>query len=123
GLTSGVPLFGAVRGGAAAVIYHLIYVGLFVAMGAGLWNAAPWGLNVMLAGTIYYTLDSLRYLFDRPAREAYMAQQLQGFGDLFDRADLNSYLHMMTLMTVLFIVCWWGFLLYLYMRRDYFKKS
>ncbi|NOZ21636.1 MAG: hypothetical protein GXP25_11190 [Planctomycetes bacterium] len=122
-LTSGIPLFGAIRGGPVAVIYHLLYVGLFLAMGVGLWVASRWGYRIMFAGTIFYTLDKALYLLDRRARQADLLHKLQGYGGMFvlDQAEQGAILRAMVLMTVLFIACWWGFLLYLYVRRDYFK--
>lgn len=122
-LTSDTPLFGAIRGGTVAVIYHLLYVGLFLGVGIGLWIASPWGYKFMFAGTIFYTLDKVRYLLDHRAREAELLQRLHGYRGLLDMTNQDSILRMMVLLTVLFIVCWWGFLLYLYLHRDYFKSA
>lgn len=119
-LTSGVPLFGAMRGGAIAVAYHLLYFGLFLAMGIGLWAARPWGYRVMFVGTIIYSLDKVIYLLDRQARDAAMREMLAGYGGMLDIVDLSSMQQMMILFTVLMVVSWWGFLLYLYFRRSYF---
>jgi hypothetical protein len=62
--TSRIPLFGALRGGAVAAGYHVIYFALFMAMGIGLWQARAWGYRMMFAGTIVYTLDKAIYLLD-----------------------------------------------------------
>ena len=118
--TSGVPLFGAVRGGAVAVSYHLLYAGLFVAMGVGLWVARPWGYWVTFAGTVFYTLDRALYMLDHRARDAAMLQELHGYGGMFDMVDLGSILWMTNVVTAVCVACWWGFVLYLYLRRDYF---
>lgn len=121
--TSGVPLFGAVRGGAVAVSYHLLYVGLFVAMGVGLWVARPWGYWVTFAGTVFYTLDRALYMLDQQARHAAVLQELHGYGGMFDMVDPGSILWMTNGVAALGVACWWGFVLYLYVRRDYFQRG
>lgn len=69
-LSSGVSLFGQVRGGLTAVVYHLLFIGLFFAMGIGLWNAKSWGLKFMCGGTIFYTMDRVLYLINQKAMAA-----------------------------------------------------
>lgn len=122
-LTSGIPLFGAIRGGAIAVVYHLLYFGLFLAMGIGLWAARPWGYRVMFIGTIIYSLDKVIYLLDRQARDAAMREMLAGYGGILDIVDPGSMQQMISLITVLMVVSWWGFLLYLYFRQSYFGAT
>lgn len=122
-LTSGIPLFGAIRGGAIAVVYHLVYIGLFLAMGIGLWAARPWGYRVMFVGTIIYSLDKVIYLLDRQARDAAMREMLAGYGGMLGMADPGSMQQMINLFTMLMVVSWWGFLLYLYFRQSYFRAT
>ena len=121
--TSGIPLFGAIRGGAIAVVYHLLYFGLFLAMGIGLWAARPWGYRVMFIGTIIYSLDKVIYLLDRQARDAATREMLAGYGGMLDMVDPGSMQQIMTLFTMLMVVSWWGFLLYLYFRHNYFETT
>lgn len=120
GLSAAVPLFGAMRTGAVAALYHLVYVGLFATMGAGLWTAQPWGYWVMVGGTIFYTLDKARYMLDSAAREAELQQQLGALEGLSSLIDPNSITQLMNLLTVLVVLCWWGFVAYLYLNRSYF---
>ena len=61
-VTSGAPLFGAMRGGLVAIIYHLLYAGLFLGLGFGLWQAKPWGVKLVFLTTLLYTLDKAQYL-------------------------------------------------------------
>ena len=121
-ITAAVPLFGGLRGGAAAIAYHLAYVGLFAAMGVGLWSAKSWGLQAVLAGTIFYTLDRCLYLLDGGARTAEASGALDGLGSLLDSETLGFVAQTMTLTTVLSIVCWWAFVFYLWQRRSYFHR-
>ena len=122
-LTGKVPLFGAMRGGAAAILYHAIYIALFAAMGAGLWELRPWGYRMMLGGTIFYTLDRARYLLEYHARSADIASQTQGLGDLGDIIDPGFALMMTSVAALVSVLCWWGFMLYLYMNRARFQDG
>jgi hypothetical protein len=122
-LSSAVPLLGSIRGGAVAVVYHLLYVGLFLGMGIGLWAAKSWGYQFMFAGTVFYTLDKIRYLLDGRAREAEISGALGGMGALLGADGESSIAQAMVLSTVLTLACWWGFVLYLYFKRDYFQSS
>jgi hypothetical protein len=103
-VTTEIPLFGAVRGG--AVLYHLVYATLFLAMGVGLLMGRRWGYRVVLAGTLYYTLDKSLYLLDRKTMEVHLMQQLQQYREIFELIEKDSILQMMVLTTVLFVGCW-----------------
>ena len=122
-LTSEIPLFGAVRGGVVAVMYHLGYVVLFLALGIGLWTLRRWGYQLVFAGTLYYTLDKVLYLLGRQAREAHLIEQLTKYGDVLDLVDKGFILQMMNLTTLLFLACWWGFALYIYTQREHFRPG
>ena len=122
-VSSTVPLFGTLRGGVVAVVYHLLYVGLFLGMGVCLWAAKSWGFRLMCAGTVFYTLDKIRYLLDSQARVAEVTSALGGYGELLGVGGQSSVTQVMVLATVLSLACWWGFLLYLYFKRDYFQSS
>ena len=120
-VTTEVPLLGAVRGGAVAVLYHLVYATLFVAPGAGLLTAKRWGYRRVFAGTLYYTLDSFRYLLERKTAALHLAQQLQQYREVLELFGKDFILQIMVLATVLSVGCWWGFALYIYLRRGYFR--
>lgn len=118
-LNGKIPLLGAVRGGGVAIGYHLIYAGLFLAMGIGLWLARPWGLRVMLGGTIFYSLDRVLYVFDRHSMNEYFSSQFQGLGEM---VDLGNFIQLVSVAYLVSIICWWGFMIYLYFRRGEFKE-
>ena len=120
-VTGETPLFGAVRGGAVAVLYHLVYVALFLALGVGLWTGRRWGYRLVFAGTFFYTLDRSLYLVDRETMEAHLMQQLQQYGEILDLIGKSSFLEMLVLATVLSVGFWWSFALYIYVRRSYFR--
>ena len=121
-LSSEVPLFGAVRAGMVAVTYHLLYVALFAVMGMGLLIGRYWGYKAVFAGTLVYTLDKVLLLLDRRAMEAYLTGQLKGNLEVLDFVDQDSLLQLMVAFSLLLIACWWGFALYVYLRRDYFRR-
>jgi hypothetical protein len=119
-LTSQVPLFGALRGGVVAVIWHLVYFSLFLGLAIGLWRAKPWGYKLVFVGTLLYTLDNVSTLFYREFMKAWLMQQLSRYEDIWQLIDIGIVLQMVTLMMLVFVACWWGFAVYTYWRREYF---
>lgn len=118
-LSSGVSLFGEVRVGPVAIFYHLLFIGLYIGMGTGLWGAKPWGLKIMIAGAAVYTLDRILYLFDGQAN----ANIVNDYGNLLG-VEAQGMISMVTsLVTALTLASWWGFIIYLYIKRDYFQSS
>jgi hypothetical protein len=117
---SDVALLGAMRSGAVAICYNLLFAALFLAMGLGLITGRIWGYWLLLAGTLVYTVDRLAALLDKPTRVAYLggAEVSKELGALIDMNTLDQGV-MLTIMVSL--ACWWGFALYIYMRRAYFR--
>jgi hypothetical protein len=118
-LKSDVPLLGEMRGGAVAVGYNALFIVLFAAMGLGLVLGRPWGRRVLLAGTAFYTLDRLQFALDKDLRTACLggAGMMEQIKPLIDPRMLDQ----SVLLTVLVsLACWWGFGLYIYLRRGYF---
>ncbi|MCH7873598.1 MAG: hypothetical protein IID33_18015 [Planctomycetes bacterium] len=127
-VSSEVPLFGAMRGGAIAIAYNLLFVALFLGMGYGLIQGRQWGYRVLLGGTGVYTLAKLIWLLDKAARDAQsnaggLTQQLGELSgaNMLDEATLNLILQVPIFVAVGSVVCWWGFAIYIYLRRDYFQ--
>lgn len=119
-LTSQVPLFGKLRGGTLAAVYHLTYFLLFLGLGIGLWRARPWGYRLVFAGTLCYTLDKISYILYRNSMKAWLRQQLSGYEEMLQFIDIRMILALVTLLMLLFVACWWGFAAYTYWRREYF---
>ena len=119
-LTSKVALLGALRGGALAVIWHLVYILLFLGLGVGLWRAKPWGYKLVFVGTLFYTLDKVSNLFYTDFKKAWLMQQLSRYEEIWQLIDIGAVLQIVTLIMLLFVACWWGFAVYTYLRRDYF---
>lgn len=114
---SAVPMFGTLRGGAVAGVYHGVYVALFTGLFYGLWNASRWGYRLLFAATCFYTVDNLRYVLDRTGMRAQLEHSLSAVSELL---DTESMMRTATLSAILFVACWWGFTLYARAHRSYF---
>ena len=121
-LTSPVPLFGSMRGGIWAVGYNLFFTALFVGLGLGLITGRPWGFQLLLIGTGLYSIDRVLFLSDAGARKAYLVASgmTKEVTMLFDQSILDQAILITALVSLL---CWWGFALYAYLRRDYFVST
>ncbi len=119
-VTSGVSLFGSIRVGVVAVAYHLSYSALFLAMGIGLLQAKPWTYRLVLAGTLFNTLDKLVYVITPGTMRVELQRVVERFPQYLQLIDIDSLLPIMTALTVSFCGCWWGFVVYLRLHRSYF---
>jgi hypothetical protein len=119
-LADEVPLFGAMRSGAVAVIYHAVFVVLFAALGIGLWSGRSWGYPLVFVATAIYTLDRLRFVLDREAMEAQLSRLLGGSREIYDFVDQDALLRLASTTTLIFVACWWGFAVWVRYRRDWF---
>ena len=120
--TAPVALFGAMSGGAVALFYHLFYAGLYVGLGVGLWQARPWGYTLVLFTTGVYTLDRLQLLVFRKAVLTDLLSKPGPLGEVLAAVDSHLLLTVFTAATLMVLLCWWGFAVYAYMRRDYFSN-
>ena len=118
-------LFGVIRAGIIAGIYHLVYVTLFMTLGVGLWSGKSWGYPLVFGTTIIYTLDKVQFLLGREALETLIANQMAGYESALQAQGIDAALLMqaIALMSVVVVLCWWGFALYTYLQRDYFKRE
>ncbi len=119
-VTSHVPLAGAMRSGAWAVTHHLVFAAAFAGAGAGLLVGKPWGYWATMGVTALYTLERAAFLLDGAAKDAYVKASMGGLAEYRDIIDPEMIRSMLNLEVALFITCWWGFALYIYVRRTYF---
>jgi hypothetical protein len=122
-VTDETPLFGGIRGGWMAVIYHLTYVVAFLAVGVGLWRARPWGYWAVMATTAFYTLDTAQFLLARQTLRGYVMEDLSVLPELPGGVPTKEVLTATTLLYVTLLVCWWGFAVYIHLRRAYFASA
>ncbi len=114
-----VPLFGANRDGVVALIYHLLFIGLYSGIGFSLWTGKAWGPRFILAGSVFYTLDRMLYLLGGQAAAKVMEQ----YGTFLGPEGQGMITWVMALITGATLAGWWGFVIYLYFKRDYFETS
>lgn len=115
-LSSPVAAFGSMRTGAVAVLYQASFAGLFAAMGAALVWRKPWAMAVTLATSLLYTLDKLDFILNERTRVAALGELGSLLGDVEPIAQQAA-----VVTALLFLLSWWGFVLYLYAKRDYFR--
>ena len=124
-ITAEEPLFGEIRSGLSVGIYHVFYAALFAALGVGLWSAKKWGYALVFVTTAVYTLDKVQFILSRQAMENFIARQMSGYEEVLQSQGVDSALFMqaIVLTSIVIVLCWWGFALYTYWRRDYFKNT
>ena len=120
-LTADVPLFGAMRGGGVAIAYNLLYVALYCGLAVGLIAGKRWGLTLLWVTTSVYSLDKILFLLDAKTQAAYLSANgvTTEVGGLIDTSFIK---HAIILATLGSLVCWWSFLVYAYLRRDYLAR-
>ena len=120
--TSPVPLLGAMRGGAVAVLYNGVFGVAMLAMGYALANRKPWALTATAAATAAYTLDKVLFIFDGPARRASLVEGSQLLKSLGSGMD-SMVDQVAVVMSVAFLAGWWGLVIYVYLKRGYFRQA
>ncbi len=123
GATIPVPLFGEFRGGIAALGYHTIYVLLFLALAVGVWTARPWGYHAIFIGGLLYTLDKLQFLMSGNITQEFVNTVFRGQEELLRTVGPDMVMLSLTLVVIAFVLGWWGFAYYAYLRRSYFKRG
>lgn len=118
--TSPVPLFGAVRGGVVAILYNGAIGLSFLAMGYALAARKPWALKATAAATILYTLDKVLFVLDEKARQASFGAESQLL-DVMGEGMPAMINQVSVLMSLAFLAGWWGLVVYVWLKRDYFK--
>lgn len=118
-LTEPVPLFGDVRGGGLAVIYHLLYVFFFLFTGAGLVEQSKRGLKAFYFGTVFYTAERLLFLFDTGAQQASL-YKYQTILDSLNAVAPGVIETATTSATTLMLASWWILVAFVYCNRKRF---
>ena len=72
-----------------------------------------------------YTLDKQLFVMNQQVMEDFIKQQMSGYEAVLQLQGVNSALFMqaIVLTNIIVVLCWWGFALYTYWRRDYFKSE
>jgi len=120
-LTSDVPLFGAMRSGSIAFCYNFLFAILFLCIGLGLIIGRTWGYRILMIGTAIYSLDRLVFLASKQTRDAYLAA-IGVTREMGSVVDVGMFDQGVFITSVVSLLCWWGFAVYIYLRRDYFSE-
>lgn len=120
---SAAALFGGVRTGAVSVVYHFVFAALYVLSGIGMWTAKPWGYWAFMTTTVIYTIDKIQLILFPQAFYDYILQQLtvtREIAGMIPKEQLTQYF---MIAYIALLLCWWGFALYIHMRRQYFQEK
>ena len=117
------PLFGGIRSGTVALVYHMTYVMAYLAAGLGLWWARKWGYWAVMAATALYTLDKVQFLLARETMISYIMQALSGLPELTQAVPKEQLYGVLIMIYLTLIACWWGFAFYIHLRRGYFSRT
>lgn len=120
--TSPVPLFGAVRSGAVAILYNGALGLMLLAMGYALAARKPWALVATWAATAGYTIDKLLFIMDGPARRAFLANTSELLNSLGPETGAMAE-RLAVQMSWAFLAGWWGLVIYIYLKRLYFREE
>jgi hypothetical protein len=116
-LTAALPFFPH-AGAWAAYVYNGSLAGLLCAMGYALAKRRPWALPVTLVTSVLYTLDKLAVVLRKPEDPLALGGLAGSLGEL---APLVHELSRSA--ALLFLLGWWSFVLYLWLKRDYFRAD
>ena len=120
---SAVALFGGVRVGAVAVIYHFLFTALYFLSGIGLWTASPWGYWALMITTATYTFDKVQLILFPKAFYDYIIMQLTVTREIVGMLPQDQLLHYFMIGYAVLVLCWWGFAWYIHARRQYFHQT
>ena len=120
--TSQVPRFGALRGGSFAMAYNLFFAVVYLAVAVGLIAPKLWGRQMMLMATIVYSADKLIFISNQASRDAYLVASgvTKEVAEFVDVGIFHLCIIVINLTTV---ACWWGFVIYLSKRGEYFQQA
>jgi polyferredoxin len=97
---------------------------LYLTIGIGLLVPKQWCYKATFVGAIFSTLDKVLFLLDRKSIDIYLFQQLgESYNSIIQTIGMSTIYQVVILATLMFIASWWGFVLYLYIRRDYFYSQ
>ncbi len=121
-MKSGVPFLDEMLCGGLAVFYHLIYFLIFAGMGFVLWTANGHGVTVIFAGTLVFSIEKILLLI-HPQTLQLAIDQLTSFRpDLILMIGPDTLKEPIIFINLLFLLSWWGFAFYIFLRREYFDQ-
>jgi hypothetical protein len=100
-----------------------VFAAIYILSGIGMWTAKPWGYSAFMTTTAIYTVDKIQLILFRDAFYDYILQQLTVTRDIVGMLPKEQLVQYFTIAYIVLLLCWWGFALYIHMRRQYFQES
>lgn len=122
-VNSAVALFGGVRTGAVAVGYHFVFTAFCILSAIGMWTAKPWGYSAFMTTTGIYTIDKVQLILFPDTFYDYIMQQLTVTRDMVGMMPREQLTQYFMIAYIFLLFCWWGFALYIHLRRQYFQEK
>jgi hypothetical protein len=119
---STVVLFGGMRVGVTAVFYHSLFAALYVLSGIGMWKPTPRGYGAFMATTAIYTIDKIQLMLFPQALYDHILQQLTVTREIVGMIPREKLIQYFMIAYLVILLCWWGFALYIHLRRQYFQE-
>jgi hypothetical protein len=116
-LTEPVSVFGGLTG-AGALLYNTVMAAATIAMGFALVRRTPWAMRAVWGASLVYTVDKLAFLLDESAQHASLAELEAVAGPLSSLMQETA-----RAVSLLCLLGWWGFVVYLYLKRAYFSAQ
>ncbi len=118
-LNTPASLFGTDRSGLVAILYHFTFIGLYLGAAFYLWTGKKGGFQFMLGGTVFYSLERLIYLGSGQGTDSIINE----YGTFLGADGQGLVSGAMAIITGITLLGWWGFVVYLYVKRDYFETK
>ena len=76
-----------------------------------------------MATTAVYTIDKIQLMLFPQAFYDYIIQQLTVTREIVEMVPREQLIQYFIIAYIIMLLCWWGFALYIYMRRSYFQEK
>jgi hypothetical protein len=100
-----------------------VFAALYVLSGIGMWTAKPWGYWAFMATTAVYTIDKIQLMLFPQAFYDYILQQLTVTREIVGMIPKEQLIQYFLIAYMVLLLFWWGFALYIHMRRQYFEEK
>lgn len=106
-----------------AAVYHFVFAASCIASCIGMWTGKPWGYSTFMTTAAICTIDKIQRMLIRDAFCDYILQQLTVTRDMAGWIPSGPLIQYFMIANAVLLLGWWGFALYIYMRRQYFGEG
>lgn len=123
-----IARFGGMRDGVLAWSYHSVFAVMYGLLGVAYVTRRWWGPRMTAIAAAIITADQLFFLVDSGAQDGYIERSLSKAQDLLgmlgdkslERELVAQTRSSLSIWVVTMILCWWGLVAYVWLRRKYF---